>query len=137
SINMMMITGIIACAAIIVAIINQTGMMMKSTSMILHFSNESLVITVILIAAMAYIFGMGLPIATSYLILSALGAPALIELGIPAIAAHLSIFWFSQLATVTPPVCMTAFAAAAIAKAHPMRTGFNALKLGIPFYLVP
>ncbi|MFD1037266.1 TRAP transporter permease [Virgibacillus byunsanensis] len=137
SINMMMITGIIACAAIIVAVINQTGMMMKSTSIILSLSGGSLIITILLLALLSYILGMGLPVVTAYLILAALGAPALIELGIPALAAHLTIFWFSQLSTITPPVCMTAFAAAAIAKANPMRTGFNALKIGTPFYLVP
>src|SRR5699024_3769650 len=63
--------------------------------------------------------------------------PALIELGVPAIVAHLSIFWFSQLSTITPPVCMTAFAAAAIAKAPEMRTGFAAFKTGFTLYVVP
>lgn len=51
--------------------------------------------------------------------------------------AHLMIFWFTQLATITPPVCMTAFAAASIAKARPMNTGFRALKFGAPFYYIP
>lgn len=137
AINMMMITGIIACAAIVVGIITQSGIMTRTTSIILGFSNGNLIITVMIIGLLAYLLGMGLPISTSYILVATLGAPALIELGIPAIAAHLSIFWFSQLSTITPPICMTAFAAAAIAKAPPMKTGFASLKMGIPFYLLP
>lgn len=137
AISMTSITGIIACAAIIVGMINITGLMMKTTSIILHLSGGYLAITIFLVAAMAYLLGMGLPIATSYVILSTLGASAIVELGIEPIAAHLMIFWFCQLATITPPVCMTAFAAAAVAEADPMKTGFSALKLGSTFYIVP
>jgi len=137
AIGMTSITGIIACAAIIVGMINITGLMMKTTSIILHLSGGYLALTIILVAAMAYLLGMGLPIATSYVILSTLGATAIVELGIEPIAAHLMIFWFCQLATITPPVCMTAFAAAAIAEADPMKTGFTALKFGSTFYIVP
>jgi TRAP transporter 4TM/12TM fusion protein len=137
AVNMTAITGIIACATIIVGIINMTGLMIKTTSIILHVSHGLLIPTIILEAVIAYVLGMGLPIATSYIILSTLGAPALIQLGIAPIAAHMMIFWFSQLATITPPVCMTAFAAAGIAEADPMKTGFNALRLGSAFYFVP
>lgn len=137
SVNMTSITGIIACAAIIVGIINMTGLMIKTTSIILHVSGGYLVTTILLEAVIGYILGMGLPISTSYIILSTLGAPALIQLGIAPIAAHLMIFWFSQLATITPPVCMTAFAAAGIAEGDPMKTGFTALKFGSAFYFVP
>jgi TRAP transporter 4TM/12TM fusion protein len=137
AINMTSIAGIIACAAIIVGIINMSGLMIKTTAIILHLSGGYLLTTILLEAVIAYVLGMGLPIATSYIILSTLGAPALIELGVLPIAAHLMIFWFSQLATITPPVCMTAFAAAEIAKANPMKTGFSSLKIGSPFYIVP
>lgn len=137
SINMMMITGIIACASIIVGVINQSGIMNRTTSIILSLANDDLILTIIIICLISYLLGMGLPVVTAYIIVATLGAPALIELGVPAIVAHLSIFWFSQLSTITPPVCMTAFAAAAIAKAHPMRTGFAALKTGSTFYIIP
>lgn len=86
---------------------------------------------------MSYIIGMGLPSASCYIILSALGAPALISLGVSPIAAHLLIFWFTQLAGITPPVCITAFVAAGIAESSPMKTGFTALEMGSTFYLVP
>jgi TRAP transporter 4TM/12TM fusion protein len=135
--DMAKIVGIIACAAIIVAMINYTGLMIKSTSIILYISRGNLIGTLLLVGVIAYIMGMGLPIATCYVILATLGAPALVELGVPAIAAHLMIFWFAQLSTITPPVCMTAFAAAGIAGANPMKTGFTALAIGSNFYFIP
>lgn len=137
AISMTSLTGIILCASIVVSMINITGLMMKTTAIILSISGGILPLTILLIAAIAYVLGMGLPIATSYIILSTLGAPAIIQLGVPMLNAHLMIFWFTQLATITPPVCMTAFAAASIAKARPMNTGFRALKFGAPFYYIP
>ena len=137
AINMTSIAGIIACATIIVGIINITGLMLKSTSVILHLSKGSLPITIILEVIIAYVLGMGLPVATSYIILSTLGAPALMEMGVLPLASHLMIFWFSQLATITPPVCMTAFAAASISGGDPMKTGYASLKMGSPFYFIP
>lgn len=137
SINVAKIAGIIACAAIIVSMINTTGLMLKSTSIILYLSRGNLPFTIIIEGIIAYVLGMGLPIATSYVILATLGAPALAELGIPMMAAHLMIFWFAQLSTITPPVCLTAFAAAGISDANPMKTGFTALPMGATFYVVP
>lgn len=134
---LMSIASVIFCASIIVSMINVTGLMMKTTAIILSFSQGKLWITMILVAAIAYLLGMGLPISTSYIILATLSAPAMVFLGVDMLVAHLTIFWFTQLATITPPVCMTAFAAASIAGADPMKTGFTALKLGFTFYYVP
>ena len=80
---------------------------------------------------------MCLQISTSYIILATLSAPAIVSLGVDMLVVHLTIFWFTQLATITPPVCMTAFAAAGIAQGQPMKTGFTALKMGFTFYYVP
>lgn len=134
---LMSIASVIFCASIIVSMINVTGLMMKTTAIVLSFSQGKLWITMILVAAIAYLLGMGLPISTSYIILATLSAPAMVFLGVDMLVAHLTIFWFTQLATITPPVCMTAFAAASIADADPMKTGFTALKLGFTFYYVP
>ena len=137
SLSVSKIAGVIGCAAIIVAMINTTGLMLKSTAIILYLSRGSLIATIVIEGLIAYVLGMGLPISTAYVILATLGAPALKELGIPLLAGHLTIFWFSQLSTITPPVCMTAFAAAGISGANPMKTGFTALPLGSAFYAVP
>lgn len=135
--NLMSIAGVIFCASLIVSMINVTGLMMKTTAIILSFSQGYLWITLLLVALIAYLLGMGLPISTSYIILATLSGPAMVALGVDMLVAHLTIFWFTQLATITPPVCMTAFAAAGIANANPMKTGFTALKLGFTFYYVP
>lgn len=135
--GIMSIAGVIFCASLVVSMINITGLMMKTTAIILSFSQGKLWITLLLVGFIGYLLGMGLPIGTSYIILATLSAPALVELGVPMLVAHLTIFWFTQLATITPPVCMTAFAAAGIANAAPMKTGFTALKIGFTFYYVP
>lgn len=126
-----------AIAALIVGIITVTGLMLKVTSALVALAGGSLFVGIALVAAISSILGMGLPITSSYIIVSTLGAPALTELGLTLLAAHLIIFWFAQTATITPPVCMTAFVAAQIAGAPPMRTGFEALRVAKALYLVP
>jgi TRAP-type uncharacterized transport system fused permease subunit len=80
---------------------------------------------------------MGSSTTGSYIILSVVAAPALVKLGVPMIAAHLAVFYAACLSNITPPVCVSAFAAAAIAKADPMRTGFAALKFGATLMIIP
>jgi TRAP-type uncharacterized transport system fused permease subunit len=73
----------------------------------------------------------------SYVILAVLAAPALIELQVPVIGAHLTLHWYSQLSNVTPPVCLCAYAAAGIAKSDPFKTGIHSLKFSIFLVLMP
>jgi TRAP-type uncharacterized transport system fused permease subunit len=80
---------------------------------------------------------MGLPPVVSYLVLAALEAPALVNLGVHPMAAHLFIFYFCALSLITPPICTTAFTAAAIADADPMKTGLEAVRFGIVLYTLP
>jgi TRAP transporter 4TM/12TM fusion protein len=126
-----------AIAALIVGVITVTGLMLKVTSGLVALAGGSVLIGILLVAGISSILGMGLPITSSYIIVSTLGAPALTELGLSLLAAHLIIFWFAQTATITPPVCMTAFVAAQIAGAPPMRTGFEALRVAKGLYLIP
>lgn len=126
-----------ASAAVIMGVISLTGLMLKVTSVVVALAGGSLFVGILLIAMVSTIMGMGLPITSTYIIVSALGASALGELGAPVLVTHLIIFWFAQTATITPPVCMTAFVAAAIAGAPAMRTGFEAMRVGKALYLVP
>lgn len=126
-----------ASAAIIMGVISLTGLMLKVTSVVVALAGGSLFVGILLIAMVSTIMGMGLPITSTYIIVSALGASALGELGAPVLVTHLIIFWFAQTATITPPVCMTAFVAAAVAGAPAMRTGFEAMRVGKALYLVP
>lgn len=137
AVSMVSIAGILAAAAIIVAIISQTGLMVKSTSIILAFARGTLFLTVIILLVISYFMGMGLPVTSCYVILASLGVSALVKCGVPAIGAHLMLFWSSMVAGITPPVCVAAFVAANVAKADAMKTGFQSLKMGSLFYLIP
>jgi len=126
-----------ASAAVITGVINITGLMLNMTSALMSVASGSLLVGLLLVALISTIVGMGLPITSTYIIVATLGASALVELGTTPLAAHLIIFWFAQTATITPPVCMTAFVAAQIAGAAPMRTGFESMRVAGALYLVP
>jgi TRAP-type uncharacterized transport system fused permease subunit len=114
-----------------------TGLLVKMTSIILALAGGSLFIGIVLIALMSYVMGMGLPVTAAYVLLAALGSPALQDLGLPVLAAHLIILWFSQDSTITPPICMTAFVGARIAKAPPMKTGWQCVLMAKALYIIP
>ena len=80
---------------------------------------------------------MGVPTTANYCIMAATCAPILIKIGIPTVAAHFFVFYFGIVADITPPVALAAYAGSAIAKADPMKTGFNATKLAIAAFIVP
>jgi TRAP-type uncharacterized transport system fused permease subunit len=90
-----------------------------------------------LTAVVSMILGMGMPTTAVYVLLAVLVAPALVQLGIEPLAAHLFIFYFGMVSMITPPVCLAAYTAAAIAQADSMRTGLEATRLGIVAYIVP
>lgn len=73
----------------------------------------------------------------AYVIGAAVAAPVLVEMGIPTLAAHLFIFYFSNLAHITPPIALSAYAAAGIAKADAFQTAFTAWFLGLAAFIVP
>lgn len=131
------ISALLASAAIIYAVTVHTGLLTKITSIIIDYSGGSAALAVVLIAVMSYVIGMGLPVTASYVIIAALGAGALQEMGLSILAAHLVIFWFAQDSTITPPICMTAFVGARIAEAPPMRTGWECVKIAKALYIIP
>ena len=92
---------------------------------------------VIMVMIISIIIGMGSSTTGSYIILSVVAAPALIHLEVPPVAAHLVVFYAACLSNITPPVCVSAFAAAALAKADPMETGIAALKFGFALIFLP
>lgn len=136
--SMMTITAVSACAAIIMGALTLTGLVLKITSILIAASNGILPILLFLLAFVSYILGMGLPVTLSYILVAMLGAPALTQFGVPLLAAHLFIFWISQVATISPPVCMTAFVAAEIAQEKDyMKVGFTSLNVAKAIYLIP
>ena len=83
------------------------------------------------------ILGMGVPTTANYVITSTIAAPALIQLGVPTLAAHMFVFYFGIIADITPPVALAAYAGSAISGGDPLKTGVNASKLGIAAFIIP
>ncbi len=122
---------------IIIGVTQLTGLGLKFSDIVVSLSGGILLLALILITLASYVLGMGLTVTSSYIILAILAAPALKELGVPLLAAHLIIFWVSQDANLTPPVCLAAFAAASVAKSEPMKTGWTAWMFGRGLYIPP
>jgi len=128
-----------ACAAagIVVGVASLTGIGLRMSELIITVSQGNLLVALILTAMGSVVLGMGLPTTAAYVVLAALGAPALVELGVPLLGAHLFIFYFGCISNVTPPVSLAAFAAAGIADSPPVKTAFSAAVLAGAGFLVP
>ena len=126
-----------ATAGIIVGVASLTGIGLRMSELIITIAQGQLPVALLLTALGSIILGMGLPTTAAYVVLAALGAPALTELGVPLLAAHLFIFYFGCLSNVTPPVALAAYAAAGLAGSSPLRTGVTAMGLAIGGFVVP
>ncbi len=135
--NTLVIGATVGVIGIIVGTISLTGIGLKFSDLIISFSGGNLLLAIILIAVASLALGMGVPVTASYLIVAVLAVPALHELGVSLIAAHMIVYWFSQNSNVTPPVCVAAYAGAAIAGSDPWKTGWTALKFSKLIYVVP
>jgi TRAP transporter 4TM/12TM fusion protein len=131
------ISAACATAGIVVGVIGQTGIGLQFTESVVELAGDALWVALILIAVAALILGMGLPVTAAYIVLSVMAAPALSDLGLPIVVAHMIIFWFSQTSNVTPPIALAAFAAAGIAEARPMASAMEAFKLSAGFFIIP
>nr|MDA3792021.1 DUF3394 domain-containing protein [Desulfobacula sp.] len=114
-----------------------TGMGLKFSSLVIDLSYGIEVLAILLIGGASLVLGMGLPVTASYIVLATLAGPALLDMGIPIMVAHMIVFWYSQDANVTPPVSLASFAGAGIAKANPMKTAFTSWKLAKGLYIIP
>ncbi|MFH4412037.1 TRAP transporter permease [Vibrio diabolicus] len=126
-----------ACAGIIVGVIGQTGIGLQFTQFLLAMSGGQLWSVLGLVALAALVLGMGLPVTAAYIVLSVMAVPALIDLGVSLLAAHMIVFWLSQTSNITPPIALAAFAGAGIANASPMKSAIQAMKLAQGFFLIP
>lgn len=131
------IAAVIVCAGIVVGVFNMTGLGVKLTSLILSASGGQLWVALLLTALAALVLGMELPTTAAYVICAAVAAPALVGLGVPELYAHLFVFWYARLCTITPPVCGNVFIAAGIAKTPWLPVAGNAMRLGVGLFIVP
>lgn len=135
--DMCLIAMATAASGIIIGVVSLTGLGLRFTSLILSFSQASLIFPLFLTMVSCLILGMGMPAAPAYIIVAALAIPSLTQLGVSTLAAHLFAFYFAVLSNVTPPVAMAAYAGAGIAGAPMMRTGVTASKVAFTGFLVP
>jgi TRAP transporter 4TM/12TM fusion protein len=134
---LVLISPIAALAGIIVGTISLTGIGFLISLYISQVAAGNIFLLMPVIALACFILGMGMPTLPAYIVLAVLMGPAMVQLGIVAMAAHMFILYYAGLSMITPPVCIAAYAGAAIAGSEPMRTGLAAARLGIISYIVP
>ena len=132
-----MIAAIILCASIIIGVLGITGLGIKITSLILSGSGGQLWPALLLTALACLILGMEVPTTAAYVISVSIAGPALINLGLEPLQAHLFVFWFALLSTITPPVCGAVFIAAGMVEENWLKVALSAMALGLGLYLIP
>lgn len=136
-------TGVLSIAAtcagagLIVGTVTLTGLGLKFSSIVIQYAGGSLLLTTIFTALIVWIVGLAVPVTASYIICAVIAAPALTNLGVPAFAAHMFIFYYAVLSEVSPPTALSPFAAAAICKGDPYKTTLQTWKYVAPAILVP
>jgi TRAP transporter 4TM/12TM fusion protein len=129
----------LACAVvgIVVGVVSITGLGLKLATGIVGLAQGSLLVTSILTMIAALILGTGLPTSATYIITSIMAAPALVQLGVPLLAAHMFVFYFGILADLTPPTAISTYATSAIAGADVWRTQWVAMMLALSGFVIP
>jgi len=135
--NSLIVGSTAGVIGIIIGVIAMTGLGIKFSSFVISLSGGFLPLTIFFVAIASYIMGMGVTITASYILVSVLAVPALMELGVPLITAHLAVFWLCNTGGVTPPVALVAFAASSIARCNPYKAGVAAVKLASPLFILP
>lgn len=128
-----------ACAAvgIVVGVISITGFGISMVNAIVAVGGHNLFLTLVFSMITCIILGLGVPSIPAYIITASIAAPALVQLGVPLISAHLFVFYFSKFANITPPAGLVSMAAAGISGGSPISTGIQALKLSLAGFIVP
>ena len=126
-----------ATAGIIVGVVTLTGLGLKIAGIIVTLAGGSLFLTVVYAAVAVWMLGLAVPVTASYIIAAVMIAPALTQVGVPAMAAHMFIFYYAVLSEVSPPTALSPFAAAAITGGNPFHTMMLTWKYTLPAFLVP
>jgi TRAP-type uncharacterized transport system fused permease subunit len=126
-----------ACAGIVIGVVTQTGLGLKFSNLVISAAQGNLLLSLIYIMIAALVLGMGLTTSAAYILTVIIAAPALVDMGVKPLTAHLFVFYYACLSTITPPVALASYAAAGIAGASPFRVGFRAMWIAIVAYIVP
>lgn len=129
--------AVLAGVGLIVGALSVTGLSGTLVNELLYFAGGSVAVLLLTGAVTSFILGIGMTVTAAYIFLAIVLAPALIEGGLNPLGVHLFLLYWGMLSFITPPVALGAFAAASIAGARPMMTGFTAMRLGVATYLIP
>lgn len=135
--NTLAVANILALAGIILALLTVTGLGPKLSAWLVMVAGGNKILLILYAGIASYILGMGVSWVAAYVLVSTLVAPALMNLGLPVIVTHFFIMYIVLSGGFTPPYCQTAYVAGALAKAHPFKVGFQAMRLGIVAFIVP
>jgi TRAP transporter 4TM/12TM fusion protein len=126
-----------ATAGIIVGVVTLTGLGLKISGIIVAMAGGHLLLTVVYSAVAVWLLGLAVPVTASYIIAAVMVAPALVQAGVPDVAAHMFIFYYAVLSEVSPPTALSPFAAAALTGGNPFMTMMLTWKYTLPAFLVP
>jgi TRAP-type uncharacterized transport system fused permease subunit len=129
--------ALLAAASLLVTVLTATGVSVKFSQLLLGLSGDNLVGILLMSALLCILLGMDVPTTASYLLTAAVAAPALGQLGLPPLTAHLFIFYYAILSAITPPVCASVYAAATIAHENFWKVASQALRIAGAVYLIP
>ena len=131
------VAALTGAVGVLIGVLALTGIAIKFSYILVELAGQNLFLTIVLIASATLILGLPLPITATYLIVAVVAVPALVKLGVPLLTAHLIVFWLSLDSNITPPIAMGPFAAAAIAGADPMKTGWSCFRFAKIIYVMP
>lgn len=131
------IVVITALAGLVIGALQLSGLTFKLSLILVSLSGGNVLALLALTAVVCILLGMSLPTAVVYITLAVLVGPALAQLGVDPLAAHLFLFYFGMLSLITPPDCLATYTAAAIAHSDFWKTGWTGMRLGIAAYVVP
>ncbi|WP_366656097.1 TRAP transporter fused permease subunit [Fodinicurvata sp. EGI_FJ10296] len=131
------IVAVCACAGIIVGVLGLTGLGGRFSTLILAIAGESHFVALLFAMLISIVLGMGMPTTAAYAIAASVVAPGLQQLGVPALSAHMFVFYYAVISAITPPVAIAAFAASALSGGRPWPTSLKAVRFGIAAFIVP
>lgn len=126
-----------ACSGIVVGVLTLTGLGLKISYLLVDIANGNLPILLVLAMLSSIFLGMGITTTAAYLLVAIVVAPVLVQIGIPELAAHMFVFYYAVISTITPPVALAAYAAAGIAGTDPFKTAIVGFRVGIAKFVVP
>jgi TRAP transporter 4TM/12TM fusion protein len=135
--GLIMIAVLLGCAGILASVLSASGLGSKVSSELIAIAGNSLLLALVLSAVLCILLGMDVPTTASYILTAAVAAPLLTKLGLDPLAAHLFIFYFAILSAITPPVCASVYAAAAIARERFWAVARYAMLMASPVYVIP